>query len=57
LALQAASDERGAVIAARAAEDAAIEAEIAALIEKKRAKSQKSQDAIRVEVMKKYGRM
>jgi CubicO group peptidase (beta-lactamase class C family) len=57
LALQAASDERNAEIAARDAEDAAIEAEIAALITSERARSDRHREAIRVKVMTKYGRM
>ncbi len=57
LALQSASDERQSVVNARIAEDAAIESEIAALITSERARSEKSKEAIRVKVMKKYGRM
>ncbi len=57
LALQAASDSRQAVVDARAAEDAAIEAEIAALIQSEKARSDKAKQNIRNKVLKKYGRM
>ncbi|MCA8899729.1 MAG: serine hydrolase [Hyphomonas sp.] len=52
LALQAAEDERQAVIA----ENEAIEAEIEALIEERRVRSDKGRAAIRTEVLAKYGR-
>ncbi|MEZ5997984.1 MAG: serine hydrolase [Hyphomonas sp.] len=52
LALQAAEDERNAVLA----ENEAIEAEIEALIEEKRARSEKAQAKIRADVLAKYGR-
>ena len=51
MALQAAEDERSAVAATRAAAEAEIEAEI----DRRRARSEKAIQAIREEILAKYG--